>query len=152
MGSRPLAATNGSVAENRCAGTRRALVAGICLPFLFSGIAKLANLSAAVAESSGLGLPLPAVAVALTILVQLGGSAALILGRGRPAMLGALALAGFTVLATLIAHAFWRFDGPARMQQANIFVEHLSIAFALGFAGWAAGPDPANARRSEGKA
>ena len=136
MRSRPLPATDEEVAQRERDWVPIALVAGISLPFLFSGITKLTNLSGAVAEFSGLGLPLPAVALGLTILVQLGGPAALILGRGRPAVLGALALAGFTVLATLIAHAFWRFEGPARMQQVNIFVEHMSIAFALVFAGW----------------
>lgn len=112
------------------------LLAGICLPFLFSGALKLGSFGAAVAEVTALGLPMPALAAALTILIQLGGSAALILGRGWVALLGGLALAGFTLLATLIAHAFWNFDGPARMQQTNVFVEHLSIAFALVFTGW----------------
>lgn len=136
MRSRPLPAANENVAKRERHWVSIALVAGICLPFLFSGVAKLTNLTGAVAEFSGLGLPMPALALGLTILVQLGGSAALILRRDRLAMLGALALAGFTVLATLIAHAFWHFDGPARMQQTNIFFEHMSIAFALVFAGW----------------
>ena len=114
----------------------RLLIAGICLPFLFSGIAKLLDFSGAVAEFSGLGFALPALFAALTIALQLGGSAAVIAMRSKPAILAALALAVFTIAATLIAHAFWTFEGPARVQHSNIFVEHLSIAFALAFVAW----------------
>ena len=74
--------------------------------------------------------------VAATIAVQLGGSAMAVLGRGRAAALGAAALAAFTMLATLIAHAFWRFEGPARSQQTNVFLEHVSIVFGLLLISW----------------
>ena len=112
------------------------LIASVCLPFIVSGTAKLTNLSAAQAEFSGLGLPAPALMVAATIAVQLGGSAMAVLGRGRAAALGAAALAAFTMLATLIAHAFWRFEGPARSQQTNVFLEHVSIVFGLLLISW----------------
>ena len=109
------------------------LIVGICLPFLFSGIAELLDPAGAVAEFSGIGLPAPALAVGVTVLVQLGGSGAVIFFDGGLAALGALGLAAFTVAATLMAHAFWTLEMPARLQQINIFVEHLSITFALGF-------------------
>jgi uncharacterized membrane protein YphA (DoxX/SURF4 family) len=114
----------------------RLLIAGICLPFLFSGVAKLLDFNGAVAELAHFGFPFPAVFAALTIALQLGASAAAIALRRKPAVVAALALAAFTVAATLIAHAFWRFEGVARIQHTNIFVEHLSIAFALAFVAW----------------
>lgn len=114
----------------------RLLIAGVCLPLLFSGVAKLLDFNGAVAELAHFGFPFPALFAALTIALQLGGSAAAIALRGEPAVVATLALAVFTVAATLIAHAFWRFGGAARIQHTNIFVEHLSITFALAFVAW----------------
>jgi uncharacterized membrane protein YphA (DoxX/SURF4 family) len=104
----------------------RLLIAGICLPFLFSGIAKLLDFDGAVAEFAHFGFSVPALFAALTIALQLGGSAAAIALGSRPAVVAALALAAFTVAATVLAHS----------HQPVILVEHLSIAFALGFVAW----------------
>jgi hypothetical protein len=60
------------------------------------------------------------------IALQLSASVAAIVFRSTPAILAALALAAFTVAATVIAHS----------HQLVIFVEHLSIAFALAFVAW----------------
>jgi uncharacterized membrane protein YphA (DoxX/SURF4 family) len=70
---------------------------------------------------------------ALTIFVQLGGSAAVLFGRGRWAALGAAALAGFTLLATFIGHAFWNESGMERFHDLNSFLEHFGLigGFAL---------------------
>ena len=103
----------------------RLLVAGICLPFLFSGVAKLLDFEGAVAEFSAF-FGFPAVFAALTIALQLGASVVAIALPGRAAVVAALALALFTVAATLLAHS----------HQLAIFVEHLSIAFALVFVAW----------------
>ena len=104
----------------------RLLIAGICLPFLFSAFAKLADFDGAVAECSAAGLPLPALVAALTIALQLGASAAVVALPGAYAAAGALALAFFTVAATLLVHR----------RDTRILVEHLSIAFALVFVAW----------------
>jgi len=103
----------------------RLLIAGICLPFLFSGIAKLVDFSGAVTEFSAF-FDTPRLFAALTIALQLGASIVAIALPGRAAVLAALALALFTVAATVLAHS----------HQVNIFVEHLSIAFALVFVAW----------------
>lgn len=99
----------------------------VALPFLLSGIAKLGDFNGAVAEVRGLtGLePAPLVA-ALVVLTQLGGAALVITG-GRLAWLGAAALAGFTAVATLYAHAFWLMPEAERFLHRNIFFEHVSI-------------------------
>lgn len=104
----------------------RLLIAGICLPFLFSAFAKLVDFDGAIAEFTAVGFPLPAVFAALTIALQLGASAAAIALPGRYAVAGALALALFTIAATLLVH----------LRDARILVEHLSIAFALAFVAW----------------
>ena len=112
------------VARLRSAITPRILIAGICLPFVFSGIAKASDFEAAIAEFAAFGLPLPI--VALTIALQLGASVAAITLRGRPAVYAALALALFTMAATLLAHR----------HEPIILTEHVSIACALCFVAW----------------
>jgi len=57
---------------------------------------------------------------------QLGGSLLLIWG-GRLAWLGAGALGVFTVLATLIAHAWWTKAGIERFRDFNTFWEHVGL-------------------------
>jgi transmembrane protein len=107
------------------------LLARLCLasPFIGSGLGKLLDLSGATAEAAALGLQ-PAVLVAASvILVQLAGSA-LFLTR-RWCWLGAGLLAGFTIVATLIAHPFWQFAGLDRVRQTATFLEHLAIAGGL---------------------
>jgi DoxX len=103
----------------------RLLIAGICLPFLFSGVAKLLDFNGAVAEFSAF-FSFPALLAALTIALQLGASIAATALRSTWAILAALALAAFTVAATVLAHS----------HQPIIFIEHLSIAFALAFVAW----------------
>ena len=89
------------------------------------GIGKLLDFAGATAETTGLGLRPAALVASAVILVQLGGSA-LFLTR-RWCWLGAGLLAGFTVVATLIAHPFWLFMGPDRIRQTATFLEHLAI-------------------------
>jgi uncharacterized membrane protein YphA (DoxX/SURF4 family) len=93
--------------------------------FLGSGIGKLADFSGASAEAASLGLQPATLVAAAVIVVQLGGSA-LFLTR-RLSWLGAGLLAVFTIVATLIAHPFWRFEGLDRIRQTSTFLEHLAI-------------------------
>ncbi|WP_341476951.1 DoxX family protein [Sphingomonas oleivorans] len=94
-------------------------------PFAISGLMKLADWPGAVAEAGALGLSPPALVAAATIATQLLGSA-LFLTR-RLCWLGAGMLAVFTMIATLIAHAFWQAQGPERAHQMATFFEHLAI-------------------------
>jgi transmembrane protein len=101
-------------------------------PFLISGIVKLLDFAGAMEEVAGLGLRPSMPFAAAVILTQLGGSA-LLLTR-RFCWLGAGVLAGFTVVATLLAHPFWTFAGPDRGRQTATFFEHLAIVGGLGAA------------------
>lgn len=90
---------------------RLVALAALAAPFVISAVTKLADLEAADAEMAALRLH-PARAVVLAVVaVQLAGSMLLFL----PGLdwVGAGVLAGFTMLATLLAHrpghgvAFW---------------------------------------------
>lgn len=97
--------------------------------FLYSGVTKLAFWSAGIEEFAMLGLPMPPLVLAATIAVQIGAGAALALGwRSKPA---AIALAAFTVVATLIGHPFWIFEGGDFHRQLTTALEHLAIVGGL---------------------
>lgn len=123
---------------NTCSHTwlPNALVLAVCSPFLLSAIGKAMNMDQAMIEYEKLGIALPMLAVLMTILVQLAGTALLLIGRGRWALAGGVLLALFTMAATFIGHAFWRLDGSERQAQLNVFVEHIAIASALILSGW----------------
>ena len=98
----------------------------LTLPYWTSGIAKLLDLSGALGEARHFGLEPAMLTVAATILVQIGGSLLIILGR--QAWLGAGALGVFTAIATLIAHPFWQVADPmTRFHERNTFLEHIGL-------------------------
>ncbi len=102
----------------------------LTLPFWSSGIAKLLDIDGALAEAAHFGLQPAWVMVIATLMVQLGGSAALI--TGQFAWVGAGALGVFTALATLIAHPFWTVADPmARFHDRNTFLEHVGLVGGL---------------------
>lgn len=98
----------------------------LTLPYGWSGLSKIADLSGALGEAAHFGLKPAWLVVAVTVLVQLAGSAAVILGRAS--WLGAGALGVFTALATLIAHPFWTVADPMeRFHALNTFLEHIGL-------------------------
>lgn len=98
----------------------------LTLPYWTSGIAKLTDLPGALGEARYFGLEPAMLTVATTILVQIGGSLLIIVGR--QAWLGAGALGVFTAIATLIAHPFWQVADPmARFHDGNTFLEHIGL-------------------------
>jgi transmembrane protein len=101
-------------------------------PFLISGVVKLLNFEGAANEVAGLGLQPDGLLAAAVILTQLGGS--LLFLTRRYCWLGAGLLAGFTIVATLLAHPFWAFEGPDRGRQIATFFEHVAIVGGLALA------------------
>ena len=98
----------------------------LTLPYWWSGLSKLSDWQAALAEADHFGLEPAGLVAATTIIVQLGGSILLIVGRW--AWLAAGALGVFTALATLIAHQFWTIADPvARFHDRNTFLEHVGL-------------------------
>jgi uncharacterized membrane protein YphA (DoxX/SURF4 family) len=109
-------------------------LAGLCAPYLQGGINKAADFPRAIAEMEHLGIA-PAAPVALVVIVlELGASAMILTGFWR--WLGALALAGFTLMATGLALRFWELAPPERVGAANAFFEHLGLAAGLLLVAW----------------
>ena len=97
--------------------------------FLWAGIDKLLGWPDALREVVAGGLPFPGLMLALTVLLQVAGGAAIVLGRWLRA--SCWALAGFTALATLLYHDFWHASGAARHAQLIPFMEHVCIVGGL---------------------
>ena len=97
--------------------------------FLYSGQDKLRHWRSGVDEVGELGLPFPPLFVAATIAVQLVGGLSVTLGVAAP--LGAIILAGFTIIATLLGHRFWLLRGEAARRELTTALEHLAIVGGL---------------------
>lgn len=108
---------------------------GLCAAYLQGGLVKLSDFPAAIGEMQHFGLaPAPLFAV-LVIVLELGASVLILCGRLR--WLGALALAGFTLLATLLALRFWELPvGQQRFMAANSFFEHLGLVGGFLLVAW----------------
>jgi uncharacterized membrane protein YphA (DoxX/SURF4 family) len=107
------------------------IVARLCLAivFLYSGVEKLWYYESSLKEVRGYGLPFPHLGVALTVAAQLLGGVLVV--SGYLVWFGALILAGFTILATLIGHRFWRLQGEPFRHELTTTLEHLAIVGGL---------------------
>ncbi|WP_438749414.1 DoxX family protein [Pararhizobium sp. O133] len=106
--------------------------------FWASGLAKLLDFNAGVAEMAFFGLepaPLFNIAVAVT---QLGGSALIIANRWT--WLGAGALGIFTALTIPIAHPFWTMQEPMKTLEFYVVMEHITVIGALMVVAWKSAP------------
>jgi len=109
--------------------------AGLCAAYLQGGLVKLTGFSSAVDEMAHLGLPLASWFAGLVIVLELGASILILTGRLR--WLGALLLAGFTLLATGLALRFWEMPpGTPRFMAANAFFEHLGLVGGFLLVAW----------------
>src|SRR3954470_16402711 len=99
---------------------------GLCAAYLQGGIVKATDFSGAIAEMNHFGLT-PAAPLAIAVIaLELGASIMILTGFYR--WLAALALGGFTLMATLIALRFWELPpGQERFMAANAFFEHLGL-------------------------
>ena len=108
---------------------------GLCAAYLQGGLVKLTDFPGAIGEMQHFGLaPAPVFAV-LVIALELCASALILAGRLR--WLGAVLLAGFTLLATLLALRFWELPaGQERFMAANSFFEHLGLVGGFMLVAW----------------
>ncbi|HEV2605595.1 MAG TPA: DoxX family protein [Microvirga sp.] len=142
-----MAAVNADISQRtaRPAAGWVSLLARLALvsPFLLSAVLKAADFAAATAEVQGLtGLEPAGLIAALVIATQFGGSLLLLFGGGR-AWIGAGLLAGFTIVATLLAHAWWSKPAPEAARDLMVFWEHVAICGGLLLAGWLSWREPA---------
>jgi uncharacterized membrane protein YphA (DoxX/SURF4 family) len=97
--------------------------------FLIGGLTKLSDFSAATAEQEHFGLNPGWLWAALAIIVELGGSALVMLGW--QVWLGAGSLGVLTAVAMLTANDFWHLTGHERFMALNAFFEHLGLIAGL---------------------
>jgi putative oxidoreductase len=104
----------------------RALLA---LMFVLAGISKFAGLESTAGYIASKGLPLPMVlAVATAALEVLGGLALIV---GFQARWAALALAGFTLVASVLFHNFWAMPADQAFVQQMMLMKNLAVAGGL---------------------
>lgn len=110
--------------------TRTVALLALCAAYIQGPLTKIVDFQGAIAEMNHFGLQ-PAVFFAIAVIAfELAASAMVVLGFLR--WVGALSLAGFTLLATLVALRFWELaPGIERSMAANAFFEHLGLAGAF---------------------
>ncbi len=122
----------------------RLLLAALFLP---AGISKIGGFSGTVGYIASAGLPLPEVVAALAIVVEVGAALALILGWGT--RWAALALALFTLVASVAFHNFWALPAEQVMMQQLMFFKNIAVAGGLlVLAAFGAGALSIDARRA----
>jgi uncharacterized membrane protein YphA (DoxX/SURF4 family) len=108
---------------------------GLCAAYIQGGLNKLTDFPGAIAEMTHFGLSPAPVFATLVIVLELAASAMILAGIFR--WLGALALAGFTLLATFLALRFWELPaGMERFMAANSFFEHLGLVGGFLLVAW----------------
>ena len=110
----------------------------MALLFLPAGISKIAGFAGTVGYIASKGVPLPEVAAIIAIIVEVAGGIALILGfKTRWA---ALALAAFTLVATVMFHNYWAMPAEQQMMQQLMFMKNIAVVGGLlTLAAWGAG-------------
>jgi putative oxidoreductase len=106
----------------------RLAVAALFLP---AGVGKLFGLSGFAAMLAGNGLPFPGLVAVLAVTAEIIGPIALILGIAP--RLTAVLLIAFTLVASLIGHAFWTFPADAQSAQQTQFFKNVAIIGGLLF-------------------
>lgn len=97
----------------------------LSLVFVLSGVAKASHWGDGLAEIAAAGLPAASLLLAATVATQLVGGLSVALGFGT--RLGALALGGFTIVATVLFHDFWNATGEIWQHQFTTFMEHVAL-------------------------
>lgn len=118
----------------------------LALMFVLAGLDKFGNLAGTAGYIASKGLPLPQLLAFATAGLEVAGGLLLIVGF--QARQSALALAGFTLLATLLFHDFWSLPADQQMMQQLMFMKNISIVGGLLMvAALGAGPASVDARR-----
>lgn len=118
----------------------------IAVLFVMAGLNKFAGLEGTAGYIASQGLPAPMVLAFGTAALEV--VAGLALALGWQARIAAGALAAFTLLATLIFHAFWSFPPEQAYVQQLMFMKNLAIVGALLFiVSVGAGPASLDRRR-----
>ena len=97
----------------------------LALMFVIAGFGKIPGFNDTSTLMTGAGLPFVNVLLVLTILIELGGGAAIMLGwKTRPI---ALVVFLFTALATVVFHAFWSAPPDKAMLAQLMFMKNVAV-------------------------
>lgn len=116
---------------NPAASNTLNLIGRLALAVLFlpAGIGKLTGFEGTVGYIASVGLPFATLGAIIAAVVEIGGGVALILGyRVR---LAALALAVFTLAASVFFHAFWSVAPEQAFMQQLLFYKNVAVAGGL---------------------
>jgi len=106
----------------------------LCAAYLQGAFVKATDFASAIAEMQHFGLAPAAPLAVLVIAFEFGASLMILTGFHR--WLGALGLAGFTLIATFVANRFWEMAPPDRFMAANAFFEHWGLVGGLLLVAW----------------
>jgi putative oxidoreductase len=101
----------------------------LALLFLPAGISKIGGFAGTVGYIGSKGLPLPEVGAVIAIVVEVLGALALIAGFGT--RIAALALAVFTLVATVFFHNYWGMPAEMQMVQKLMFFKNIGVVGGL---------------------
>lgn len=122
----------------------RLLLAALFLP---AGLSKIGGFDGTVGYIASAGLPMPQLAAVVAIVVEIVAPIALILGWGT--RWAALALALFTLVATLGFHNFWSMPAEQAFMQQLMFFKNIAVVGGLlVLAAFGAGALSVDARRA----
>lgn len=100
----------------------RILIAALFLP---AGIAKLTAFDGSVNYFASIGIAMPAIAVVATIIVEIFGSLLLVIGYKTRII--AIGLAIFTLIASVIGHAYWSAPAEQAYVAQLLFYKNIAI-------------------------
>lgn len=100
----------------------RLLVAFLFLP---AGISKIFGFAGTVGYIGAMGLPAPTLAAIAAILIEVLGGAALVLGFYT--RFAAIALAIFTLIASVVFHAFWAVPAEQAFVTQLLFTKNIAV-------------------------
>jgi putative oxidoreductase len=119
----------------------------LALMFVLAGFGKLTDLQGTAGYIASGGLPAPMLLAAAAGVLELGAGVLLIVGW--QARWAALALAAFTLVASVIFHNFWAVPQAQQMTQQLMFMKNLAVIGGLLFVfAFGAGALSLDARRN----
>ena len=94
--------------------------------FFIAGLRNIGAINGLAGFIGGRGLPLPRLAAVAGVALEIVGGA--LVAIGPFALYGGLGLVVFCVLATLIFHNFWDYQGAERVNHLNAFISNTALA------------------------